>query len=123
LYEIEAVGASVVAISPELPQHAGRTADPSGVTFDVLSDYRNTVARAFGLVCQFPPALVQLYRDGFKNDLTLRNGTDAYELPVPGTFLISRDGTIRLTFVEPDFAKRLEPADIVRALRAISSEG
>ncbi len=116
---IEAAGASVVAISPELTARAVATAAATGVAFEVLRDDRNAVARQFGLVYQFPPELVELYRTRFQNDLTAWNGTDAYELPVPATFVIARDGVIRQAFVEPDFTQRLEPAEILRAVIAL----
>ncbi len=117
--EITAAGASLVVISPELPDHTLTTAQKNNLAFEVLSDRGNAVARRFGLVFQFPPDLRDLYKTGFKNDLPARNGTDTYELPIPGTFLMSRDGIIRLAFVDPDYTKRLEPDDIVQTLRAL----
>lgn len=116
---ITAAGASLVAISPELPDHSLTTAQKNSLAFEVLSDRGNRVARRFGLVFQFPPDLRDLYKNGFKNDLPARNGMDTYELPIPGTFVISRDGLIRLAFVDPDYTKRLEPAEIVRTLCAL----
>jgi peroxiredoxin len=38
-------------------------------------------------------------------------------LPIPATFVLGRDGTILARFVDPDFRKRMEPADILKALR------
>ena len=108
----------MVAISPECPEYAASTAENNGLGFEVLSDYRNVVARQFGLVYQFPPDLIELYRTGFRNDLTVRNGTSVYELPMPATFVIARDGEIRRAFVDPDFTKRLEPSSILQALLA-----
>ncbi len=117
--EIAAAGADLVAISPERPDHALTTAQTNALGFGVLSDDGNAVARRFGLVFQFSPELRDLYRDGLKKDLAVWNGTETYELPIPGTFVISRDGFIRLAFADPDYTKRLEPAEIVRALRAL----
>ena len=119
LPEIAAAGALLVAISPELPANAMTTAQQNSLAFQVLCDHGNGVARRFGLVFQFSPELRDLYRDGLKKDLAAWNGTGTYELPIPGTFVISRDGIIRLAFVDPDYTKRLEPADIVRTLRAL----
>jgi len=123
LPEITAAGTSLVAISPELPEHTADTSRKDGVAFEILSDHGNAVARHFGLVFQFPPDLVELYRTGFKNDLTVRNGTDNFELPIPATFVIAQDGIIRLAFVNPDYTKRLEPQDIVEALQVMRSPG
>ena len=93
------------------------------MAFEILSDRSNAVARRFGLVFQFPPDLVALYKTGFKNDLTVRNGIDNFELPIPATFVIAQDGVIRLAFVDPDYTKRLEPQDIVETLLALKSGG
>lgn len=121
LPEITAAGASLVAISPEFPEHAASTAQKNALAFEVLSDHGNAVARRFGLVFRFPPDLVELYLTGFKNDLKARNGMDTFELPIPATYVIARDGIIRLAFVDPDYTKRLEPEEIVQAVQALEA--
>lgn len=108
-----------MAISPELPDRTAATARENALAFEVLSDHGNAVARQFGLVFQFSPDLRDLYQRGLKKDLAAWNGMGTYEVPIPGTFVIARDGTIRLAFVDPDYTNRLEPADILRALRAL----
>ena len=57
--------------------------------------------------------------DTLQSDLTRE--VDGLTLPTPGTFVISRDGIIRLAFVDPDYTRRLEPEDIVQTLRALPS--
>ena len=54
LPEIEALGARLVAITPETPDNALSTQEKNEIGFDVLSDDGNRVASAFGL--SFPPA-------------------------------------------------------------------
>ena len=54
LPEIEALGARLVAITPETPDNALSTQEKNEIGFDVLSDDGNRVASAFGLT--FPPA-------------------------------------------------------------------
>lgn len=119
--QIAAAGASLVAITPELPDHSLATAQKNGLGFEVLSDLGNRVARQCGLVFQLPPDLRDLYKYGFGNDLAVKNGDDSYELPIPATFVIARDGTIRAAFVDPDYTQRLEPADILQALRTLNA--
>ncbi len=118
---ITAAGASLVAISPERPEHTATTRQANGVGFEVLSDHGNAVARAFGIAFTLPPDLKALYQHGFKNDLAARNGIPEYELPIPATFVIDRGGIIRLAFVDPDYTKRLEPAEVVRAVHALAA--
>lgn len=86
--------------------------------FDVLSDVGNVVARSYGLLWKLPPAVVDLYRD-WNLDLVAANGDETWELPIPGTFVIDREGVIRLASVDADYRNRLEPAAILEALDAL----
>jgi len=117
--EITAAGASLVAMTPELPDYSLSTVEKHQLTFEVLSDLGNKVARQFGLVFQLPAALRTVY-EGFGIDLPKTQGNDRFELPIPGTFVIDRDGTAVTAFVDPDYTKRLEPSEIVEALRALT---
>jgi signal transduction histidine kinase len=49
-------------------------------------------------------------------DLPAVNGDDSWELPIPGTFIIDRTGTVLLAFVDPDFTHRLDPSAIIARL-------
>ena len=103
-------GVSLVAISPELPDHALTMQQKHALAFPVLSDAASTVARSFGLVFALPPELRPVYRR-LGIDLPGRNGNASHELPIPGSFLVSRDGVVLASFVEVDYRRRLEPAD------------
>lgn len=60
---------------------------------------------------------------GFGIDLAQYNGDSSWELPLPGTFVIGRDMTIRFSFVDADYTRRLEPAAILDSLRALHDDG
>jgi peroxiredoxin len=53
LPEMTALGARLVAISPQLPDRSPSTAETNALTFDVLSEVGNTVARRFGLFTRY----------------------------------------------------------------------
>lgn len=92
----------------------------NALQFEVLSDVGNTVARQFGLVFTLTERLRPIYKS-LGADLPAYNGDESYELPLPGTFVIAQDGTIRLAFIEVNFARRLEPAEIVKSLKDLVS--
>jgi peroxiredoxin len=121
LDRIEALGASVVAISPESPEETRSTAEKNSLTFDVLSDIGNRVARQFGIVFQLPEELRPIYA-GFGIDVPKVNSDDTYELPLPATFIIGTDGKIRKAFVEADYTKRLDPEEIIEILKDMALE-
>ncbi|WUX61310.1 hypothetical protein OG522_20540 [Streptomyces sp. NBC_01431] len=62
-----------------------------------------------------PPELGALY-DTFGFDLRRVNGGHSRTLPLPATYVIDRDCTIRWAFVDTDYTVRAEPADILAAL-------
>jgi peroxiredoxin len=119
LPEIKALGASMVAISPQTPEYSLSMAQKHDLGFEVLSDVGNVVARQYGLVYSLGQALRDLYINKFEVDLKDYNATDAYELPLPGTFIVVTDGTIRFAWVDPDYTMRLEPGEIIKRLRAM----
>ena len=96
-------------------------AQKNDLTFEVLSDVGNQVARSYRLV--FPPTeeLKALYT-GFGLDLATYNGDASNELPIPGTFVIGQDGKICLAYLDPDFTHRLEPCVVIESLRALAHQ-
>ena len=116
LPEIADLGASLVVISPETPDNSLTTAEKNALEFEVLSDAGNAVARGFGLVFKLAEELKPIYeRIGI--DIVKQNGDDSYELPIPATYVIDRDGTVRKAFVDPDYTQRWDPDEIIDSLR------
>ncbi len=122
LFEIEALGAQLVTVSPELPDKSLSTAERNAVAFEVLSDAGNKVARDFGLVFSLAEKLRPIYAS-FGIDIPAYNGDDTFELPMPATYVIDADGTILHAFVDADYTKRLEPAEIVEILKTAKTGG
>ncbi len=120
LPEIEALGASLVAVTPETGGRALAAKHRHGDRYDVLSDVDCGLGLDCGVVFQAPA----VYRDmllSYGDDLAARHGNDAWFLPVPATFVLDRDGIVRWRFAEVDYTRRAEPADILAALRALAA--
>src|SRR5215467_1400009 len=122
LPQIRALGASLVAVSPQTPEHSLSTVEKKELTFPVLSDVGNLVARKYRLVFTLEQTIRTLYTT-IGADLPSFNGDPSWELPMPATFLLAQDGTVRLAFVDEDFTHRLEPATLLNGLRAVGSNG
>lgn len=116
LPDIEALGAQLVTVSPNLPDKSLSTAEKHALTFEVLSDVGNKVARNFGLVFTLSEELRPIYAS-FGIDIPAFNGNDTFELPFPATYVIDTDGTITYAFIDVDYTKRQEPAEIVEFLK------
>jgi peroxiredoxin len=121
LPKMEQLGATLIAISPEMPDHGIVAAEKNKLTFPVLSDFGNKVARQFGIVFQIGQDLKEFSKNAFKNDIALRNGEDSYELPVPATYVVDTSGVIRFAHVDVDYMTgRAEPGEVISALKAIA---
>jgi peroxiredoxin len=118
LPQIQAQGASLVAISPQTPDNSLSMAEKNELTFAVLSDVGNQVARQFGLVFTIDEAVRATHKQVGAN-LPAFNGNDSWELPMAGTFLIDPAGIVRLIFVDPDFRHRLDPSVIIARLEEL----
>jgi peroxiredoxin len=118
LPEMTVLRARLIAISPQVPDGSLSTAEANHLTFDVLSDVGNRVARRFGLVWSLPEELRAALRSNNKA-LPDINGDDSWELPVPATYVIARDGVVALAAIDVDYRNRLEPDAILAALRSL----
>jgi len=115
---IEQAGGQLIAIAPELPGHAAQTREKGNLTFPLLHDRDNGVAKMFGLVFTLPDMLRPVY-EGFGIDLEESQGNDRFELPVPATYIVRPDGVIASAFVDVDYTKRMEPDRIVEMLKTL----
>jgi len=118
LPEIRQAGAALIGISPELPEVSRQTIGQHGLQFEVLSDVGNRVARDYGLLMVVDEAVRPLYRQ-WGIDIPAANGDDSFELPLPATYVIDATGTVRAAHVERDYTIRMEPADILAALKQL----
>lgn len=117
--DITARGAHLVAVSPQIPDESLSLTEKHGLAFDVLSDLGSDTAKQFGLAFDLPDDLAAVY-DSFGIDLQHSNAGHARTLPLPATYVIDREGTIRWAFVNADYTTRAEPADILTALDTLA---
>jgi peroxiredoxin len=89
--------------------------DQPKLRFPLLSDAGNQVARHFGLVYRVPDDQQAIYRRAFVN-LPFANGDQSWELPIPATFIVDRDGTILYASADEDYTQRPEPREILERL-------
>ncbi|OUS29026.1 alkyl hydroperoxide reductase [Gammaproteobacteria bacterium 45_16_T64] len=113
--EIEATGATLVAISPETPDFASLTHEKNELGYDILFDEGNSIAKAYGLEFELDERLRPVYKN-FGLDIPAHNGEDTFKLPIPATYVINQNGTIDYHFVDADYIKRLEPKEVLNHL-------
>ena len=104
-----------MAVSPELPEYIAKTTEEASLTYPVLSDVGMTVGKKYGINFVLDPELQTIYTK-FGLDVNAHNGDKTFQLPLPATYVIQKDGTVSYAFVNADYSKRAEPADVLKAL-------
>ncbi|MGD8885731.1 MAG: redoxin domain-containing protein [Gammaproteobacteria bacterium] len=108
-------GATLIGVSPELPDVAQQTVSQHNIPFEVLSDVGNEVIKQFGLLTYVYEEMRPLYLK-WGLDVPAHNGDERWEMPIPATYVIDEQGVIRAGYVNKDYTQRMEPAEIIDAL-------
>jgi len=114
-HKIHEAKASLVAISPQTVQQSFFMADQHKLRFPLLRDAGNQLALQFGLAYRVPGFQQSLYRRVFIN-LPSLHGDEAWELPIPATYILNPDSSVLYASLNPDYTERPEPSEILHRL-------
>ncbi len=111
------LGASVYFVGPETRESAQKLTEKTSASVPLLYDLDGEVMRAYRIEFTLPDGLRPMYsRFGFPE----ANPRTGWRLPIPATFVIARDGLVVSRYVNADYSRRMEPADIIAALKTLS---
>jgi peroxiredoxin len=112
------LGATLVAISPQVPGRLAAIKNRYGFGFPVASDTGSKLGRRFGITfAPTPEAQARALAKG--SDLGAELGTGTWELPMPTIVVIDADRVVRFADVHPDWLVRTEADVVVEAVRAL----
>ncbi|WP_298487661.1 peroxiredoxin-like family protein [uncultured Maribacter sp.] len=114
LPNFKANNATLIALTPEVPDQSLSTSEKHNLEFEVLSDLGNKIAREYGIVYKLTDDVAKSYNSSF--GLNDYNGDDSNELPLAATYIINEDGTIAYAFLDAEYRNRAEPAEIIKFL-------
>ncbi|MGH7732857.1 MAG: peroxiredoxin-like family protein, partial [Gemmatimonadales bacterium] len=115
LPELRVRGIGLVAISPQKPDGSLTMREKNELTFTVLGDPGNTLARDLGILTR-PSDEVRSRQLGAGLDIAATNADGTTGLPMPTVLVLDGSGVIRWIDVHPNYATRTEPAEILAAL-------
>jgi len=114
--ELLALGAKLIAVSPQSPDASMNTKEKNELEFEVLSDVNNEVSKEYGLVFSLAKELRPIYLS-FGINIPASNDEDSYEIPMPAIYVVNKNKEIIFSFVDEDYTKRCEPQDILEVIR------
>lgn len=112
------LGASLVALSPQKPEHGMTIVEKNQLGFDILCDPRNDYAQSLGLRFTLPAELQAIYAS-FGINLPLFDGDESWTLPMPGRIVIDQGGIVRAVDVDPDYTVRPEPEATLEVVKKL----
>lgn len=110
---IQEKGATVVAITPELPEGVDKTIEKTNATFPVLYDEGLKIMKAYEVEYLVPENTVTRYRNsGIKLD-EINGARNGNYLPIPATYIIDKEGNITYRHFHSDYKKRPSVKELV----------
>jgi peroxiredoxin len=115
--KVKRLGASIAAITPEVRKFTNELASATDARFPILSDLDHAYALDVGVAIMVPDEKrAAMIAAGW--DISAYVGSASWMLPIPATFVVDSDGTVKDRFVDPDYRKRMDVEDILAALRS-----
>ncbi|MEZ2346294.1 peroxiredoxin-like family protein [Terriglobus sp. RCC_193] len=117
-------GALLIGISPQTLRQSDFTVQQHHIPYPLLQDANSVLAEQFGIAYAVSATLQRYYRSILVNIPFINSGKNimaapddsVWKLPLPATFVIGQDGTIRFAQAHADFRVRPEPEDVLAAL-------
>ncbi|MDQ6755994.1 MAG: AhpC/TSA family protein [Bacteroidota bacterium] len=109
---IKAKGATVLAITPELPENISKTIEKTKASYSILYDEGLKIMNAYKVAFQVDDKTVEKYK-GFGIDFLKANGSNGANLPVPAVYVVNKKGIITYRYFDVDYKKRSSIKDIL----------
>lgn len=116
--DLQALGAQIVAITPELPRYSRELKDYAGAPFPILADLDGGYALELSLLFWVGDEKRDAMKAGGFN-IEPYQGNTTWMLPVPATFVVGTDGRVKERYIDPDYRRRMPIDDLLAALRGL----
>jgi len=117
---LKALGASLTAVSPQVPERLANIKARHRFEFEVASDLGNALGRRFGILYTFDEASQKAALEK-GSPIGETTGTGTWELPMPTIVVIGRDRRVRFADVAPDWMVRTEAEPVIDAVRVLTT--
>jgi peroxiredoxin len=99
-------GFNVVAVTPESIENVEQTVKLHNLTFTVIYDCQEKIMKDYEVRFDVTKEYQDKIKSSFSIDIANNNGRDSARLPVPATYIITKEGIIVAVQFDPDFKNR-----------------
>ena len=111
----------MLAISPEVDEKSIEMGKDLDLGFYIAHDENNELARSLGLTFTLDAKTIEKYQE-YKFIIPESNGTDKWELPIPATYVIDQDMTVKFVFDDSNHRKRADYKDVLKVVEELAKE-
>ena len=115
LQRIKDKGATLVAVSPELPENISKTIEKTKAEYPILYDEGLKIMKAYDVDFEVPENTLTRYRNAGL-DIEENNGANGKYLPIPAVYIIDKEQTVIYRFFEKDYKKRPSVKELLENL-------
>ncbi len=119
LEQINALGATLIGITPQMPDYTIAFKEKHRINIDILTDLGSKITSKFGLEVNTNLIERTVIKLKLKGDIYASSGNKTKTLPIPGTFIIDQTGKIRFAYANPDYSKRAQASTIISELKTL----
>jgi len=110
-------GTTVLAITPEVPESIDKMEEESNASFSIIHDGNYELMKRYKTAFIIDDKLMEKYRNiGVDVKVQKANQNENYILPVPATYVISKDGLIDYAYFNTNYKERASVKEILRQL-------
>ena len=110
-------GARLIAVTPEKPEYISKTIEKTKASYPLLYDKEMKIMKAYGVAFQVDDKSVSRYKNADIDLLSANGQKEKAFLPVPATYIISKEGTILYRYFDTDYKKRPSVQEILDNLK------
>lgn len=109
-------GARVVAVTPEMKAEALALTEKSGLHLSIIPDAGANIMDAFNVTFSVTEDYQMKVAEGHGKTIAANNGQSEAKLPVPATYIIDKEGTVRYVHFDLNYRNRATSKEILHAL-------
>ena len=109
-------GATVVAITPELPENVNKTIEKTRAEYSVIYDEDLRIMKAYDVEFEVPENVLTRYRNSGLKIEEVNGKKNGNFLPVPATYVIDKEANIKYRFFQADYKQRPSIKEILENL-------
>lgn len=109
-------GATLIAITPEIPENISKTISKTKASYPILHDEGLSIMKSYDVAFKVNDKTIESYKK-YGIDFSEVNGqANGANLPVPAVYVINKDGKIVYKYFNADYSKRSSVKDILANL-------